>query len=187
MVRLAATAVAMSVGAVGGLATSFFFRPTDAEIRSAVRSLVPPGVVVADEGHGKKGGTILPAFAPYIAVVQTSGGPANPEDRVDLFRQHAEASGWRRVSIVRSVNAVRVQYVRRGIRGGSAMILDEPVTSLSARRDADATTRRRVNGVSIGAVAGLLVGLGLLSVRRSPFSSGVTRPTTPTTEGSGDG
>lgn len=165
--RLASAALAMTVGAVGGLATAYFFRPSDAEIRRAVRTLVPPGVVVENEGHGKHGGPIIPVFEPYIAVVQTSGGPANPDERVDLFRRHAEMGGWRQTSIVRSANAVRVQYVRKGISGGSAMILDESVTSLSTRRNADATTRRRVTGGSIGAVAGLVVWLGLLLVVRS--------------------
>jgi len=167
LVRLASAALAMSVGAVGGLATSYFFRPSDAEIRSAVRSLVPPGVPVVAEGHGKQGGPIMPIFEPYIAVVRASGGPANAEERVDLFRRQAEASGWRQISIVRSANAVQVQYVRKGIRGGSAMILNQSVTSLSTRRDADATTRRRVTGASIGAVAGFAVWLGLLLVGRS--------------------
>ena len=167
LTRLALAALALLIGAVGGLATSYFFRPSDAEIRSAVRTLVPPGVVVVDEGHGKTGGPILPTFEPYRAVVRTSGGPANAEERVDLFRRQAQAGGWRQISIVRSANAVRVQYVRKGIRGGSAMILDESVASLSTRRDAGATTRRRVTGASIGAVTGLVVGLGLPSVRRS--------------------
>lgn len=42
LVRLAFAALAMTVGAVGGLATSYFYRASDAEIRSSVLTLVPP-------------------------------------------------------------------------------------------------------------------------------------------------
>ena len=167
LIRLAAVALALTLGAVGGLATSYFFRPSDAEIRSAVRSLVPPGVTVVGEGHGREGASIVPAFEPYIAVLETSGGPANPEERIDLFRRQAQASGWRVVSSERSKNSVHVQYVRNGITGGTALILNEPITFMTTRRDADSTTKRRVTGASIGAVTGLFVGLGLLLVRRS--------------------
>ena len=167
LVRLVSAALAMSVGAVGGLATSYFFRPSDAEIRSAVRSLVPPGVTVVGEGHGREGASIAPAFEPYIAVLETSGGPANPEERIDLYRRQAQASGWRVVSSERSRNSVHVQYVRNGIRGGTALILNEPITFMTTRRDSDSTTKRRVTGASIGAVAGLAVGLGILLVGRS--------------------
>lgn len=130
LVRLAAAALAMSVGAVGGLATSYFFRPTDAEVRSAVRSLVPSAMAVTHEGHGKRGSSIGPTLDPYIAVLQTSGGPADPEERVELFRRQAETTGWRQVSFERSPNAVDLLYVRNGIRGGVAVILKEPVTFL---------------------------------------------------------
>ena len=168
LIRLAALALALTLGAVGGLATSYFFRPSDAEIRSAVRSLVPPGVVVDGEGHGKPGGPIIPVFEPYIAVVSTRGGPANPDDRVDLFRQHAEANGWREVSSTqRSQNSVLVEYVRNGIRGRVGLLLNHPVTSLDTMRDPDATTRRRLTGASIGAVTGVAVWLGVLLLRRS--------------------
>ena len=169
LIRLAAAALALAFGAIAGLATSYFFRPSNAEIRSAVRSLVPPGVVVDGEGHGKAGGSIIPIFEPYIAVVSTGGGPANPDDRVDLFRRHAEANGWREVSRVtqRSQNSVHVQYVRNGIRGGVGLLLNHPVASLETTRDPGATTRRRVTGASIGAVTGVAVWLGLLSLRRS--------------------
>lgn len=167
LVRLVSAALAMSVGAVGGLATSYFFRPSDAEIRSAVRSLVPPGVTVVGEGHGREGASIAPAFEPYIAVLETSGGPANPEERIDLYRRQAQASGWRVVSSERSRNSVHVQYVRNGITGGTALILNEPITFMTTRRDADSTTKRRVTGASIGAVAGLAIWLGLVAVRRS--------------------
>ena len=167
MIRLAAAALALILGAVGGLATSYFFRPSDAEIRSAVRSLVPPGVAVTHEGHGKRCCSIGPSFEPYIAVLQTSGGPVEPEERVDLFRRHAEASGWREVFTVRSRNSVDVEYVRDGIRGGIALILDRATTFLETNRDSNATTRRRVTGASIGAVTGFAVWLGLLSLRRS--------------------
>ena len=84
-----------------------------------------------------------------------------------MFRRHAAAGGWRQISIVRSSNAVRAQYVRKGIRGDVALILNHPVTSLETKRDADSTTTRRVTGASIGAVTGLFLGLGLLLVRRS--------------------
>ena len=167
LVRLAAAALALVLGAVGGLAASYFFRPSDAEIRSAVRSLVPPGVTVVGEGHGKQGGSILPTFEPYIAVVRTSGGPANAEERVESFRRQAATSGWREVSSERSQNSVHVQYVRNGITAGTALILNEPITFMTTSRDADSTTKRRVTGASIGAVTGLFVGLGLLWVRRS--------------------
>ena len=167
LVRLASAALAMTVGAVGGLATSYFFRPSDAEIRSAVRSLVPPGVVVESEGHGKQGGPILPAFEPYLAVVHTSGGPANAEERIDLFRRRAAASGWREVSSRRSQNGVDQEYVRRGVRGATGLILNQPLTFMTTTRDSDATTRRRVTGASIGAVTGLAGWLGLLLARRS--------------------
>ena len=169
LIRLAAVALALTLGAFVGLATSYFFRPSDAEIRSAVRSLVPPGVVVDGEGHGKPGGTIIPVFEPYIAVVSTRGGPANPDDRVDLFRQHAEANGWREVSrdTQRSQNSVLAEYVRNGIRGRVGLSLNHPLTSLDTTRDSAATTRRRVTGGSIGAVTGVAVWLGLLLLRRS--------------------
>ena len=166
LIRLAVAALALILGAGGGLATSYFFRPSDAEIRSAVRTLVPSGVTVVGEGHGKQGGSIVTVFQPYIAVLEISGGPADAEERVDLFRQQAVASGWREASSERSQNSVHLEYVRNGLRGGTALILNHPVTFLETTRDAGATTRRRVIGASIGAVAGLLVGLGLLSVRR---------------------
>ena len=165
--RVVHIGLALVLGAVAGLATSHFFRPTDAEIRSAVRTLVPPGVPVVAEGHGKQVSSIGPSFEPYTAVLQTSGGPANPEERADLFRRHAEATGWREVFTKRSRNSVDVEYVREGIRGGVALILDEPTTYLETKRDSDATMRRRVTGASIGAVTGLGVWLGLLSLQRS--------------------
>lgn len=165
--RVVHIGLALVLGAVAGLATSHFFRPTDAEIRRAIRTLVPPGVPVVAEGYGKRGSSIGPSFEPYTAVLQTSGGPANPEERADLFRRHAEASGWREVFTKRSRNSVDVEYVREGIRGAFALILDEPTTYLETTRDPGATTRRRVTGASIGAVAGLFVGLVLLSVKRS--------------------
>ena len=167
LIRLAVATLALILGAGGGLATSYFFRPGDAEIRSAVRSLVPPGVTVVGEGHGREGASIAPVFEPYVAVVRTSGGPASAEERVDFFRRQAAASGWREVSSERSRNSVHLVYIRNGIRGGTALILNEPITFMTTRRDAGATTRRRVTGASIGADAGLAVCLGLLSARRS--------------------
>ena len=173
LVRLASAAMAMTVGAVGGLATSYFFRPSDGEIRSAVRSLVPPGVTVVGEGHGKQGGSIITVFQPYIAVLETSGGPGNADERVDLFRRQASASGWREASSERSQNSVHLEYVRNGLRAGCALILNHPVTFLETTRDAGATTRRRVIGASFGAVAGLGVWLGiLLLVGRSSGTRG---------------
>ena len=167
--RLAAAALALILGAVGGLATSHFFRPSDGEVRRAVRTLVPPGVPVVAEGYGKRGGQIVPIFEPYVAVLETSGGPPNAEERVNLFRRHAEVNGWREVSTttLRAQSSLHVQYVRKGIRGGVGLLLNHPVTSLETTRDPSATTRRRVTGASIGAVAGFAVWLGLLLVRRS--------------------
>jgi hypothetical protein len=157
LARVGGGAIAATLGIIGGLVTAYLLRPSDAEIREAVRSLVPSGMAVTHEGHGKRGSSIGPSFDPYIAVLQTSGGPADPEERVALFRRQAERRGWRQVSDERSPNAVDLLYLRKGIRGGVGVILDEPVAYLAAKRDRDATNRRRVVGVVGGAVGGLAV------------------------------
>ena len=155
LTRVGSAAVAVTLGVIAGLVTAYLLRPGDADIREAVRSLVPSGVAVTHEGHGKRGASIGPTFDPYIAVLQTSGGPADPEERVELFRRQAERSGWRQISNERSPNAVDLVYVRKGIRGGVAVILKEPVTFLETTRDHDATNSRRLTGVLGGAVTGL--------------------------------
>lgn len=157
LARVGRGVVAVTLGVIAGLATAYSLRPSDAEIREAVRSLVPSGVAVTHEGHGKQGGSIGPTFDPYIAVLQTSGGPTDPGERVELFRRQAERSGWREISIERSPSAVDLLFVRNGIRGGVGVISKEPVAFLEAKRDRDATNSRRVMGVLGGVVAGLAV------------------------------
>lgn len=157
LARVGSAAVAVTLGVIAGLVTAYLLRPGDADVREAVRSLVPSGVAVTHEGHGKRGSSILPTFGPYIAVLQTSGGPADPEERVEPFRRQAETTGWRQVSFERSPNAVDLLYVRKGIRGGVAVIFKEPVAFLETKRDRDAMNSRRLTGVLGGAVAGLAV------------------------------
>lgn len=167
LARVGRGALAVALGVIAGLVTTYLLRPSEADIREAVRSLVPSGVAVTHEGHGKRGGSIGPTFDPYIAVLQTSGGPPDPEQRVDQFRRQAERSGWREVSSERSPNAVDLLYVRNGIRGGVGVIFKEPVAFLEAKRDRDATNSRRVIGVFGGALAGLVVWGVVEMVRRT--------------------
>jgi hypothetical protein len=76
------------VGFVLGLVGAYFLGPTNAEIRAAGRSLVPPGVAIASTASGYRGD--FPSRGPYESYIDTSEPDEDHQRRVDIYRRHAD-------------------------------------------------------------------------------------------------
>lgn len=79
-------------GAIAGVAAIRLPASTNAEVRDAARSLVPPGLTVTSESSGYRG-DFPPPKGPYQTHIETSGG-GDVDARLELFRGQAGVAGW---------------------------------------------------------------------------------------------
>ncbi|HSH59834.1 MAG TPA: hypothetical protein VK988_09390 [Acidimicrobiales bacterium] len=156
-----------------GWVGAYFLGPTNAEIRAAGRSLVPPGAAIAWTGSGYRGD--FPSRGPYESYIDTSEPDEDHLRRVDMYRRHGDATGWGLVGSENKDGGVVLYYTREGIsadvyvfkgkasttfRGEGSTSIDDASTSINSGRHEPTDARRRWIGRSVGVVAGVVVGVG---------------------------
>lgn len=155
--------VAASIaGLVAGLIGAFMLRQSNEDVRSAARSLVPPGAeVVRDIGDS---GLPLGGDS-YSVSVEYEGGAANEADLLMSVEQLAAGGSWEETAREQAPGATMITYRRDGViafvdvqrnRGRVAGGVD-------ARRDGSTQGRPRILAASAGA---LLAGGGTALMMR---------------------
>lgn len=162
-VEAIAIVAASIAGLVAGLVVAFVLRPSNEDVRSAARSLVPPGAeVVRDIGD-----TGLPLGGDsYSVSVEYERGAANENELLVSVEQLAARGSWKETAREQAPGATMITYRRDGViafvdvqrnRGRVAGGVD-------ARRDGSTQGGPRILAGMVGA---LLAGGGTALTLRS--------------------
>lgn len=152
------------LGAVAGLIVAQVISPTDGEVRSARRSLVPPDALVTEQYSGHQGS--FPPFSggPYLAVFLVSGGGATHPQRVTTFGKLAENGGWHLLRTEESPGSTLFHLERNRIVAQLGVRrTGELATRIETRKATRGGISRPAVTAAAGATAGFILGiLGLL-------------------------
>ena len=144
-------------GAGAGMVAANGLGPTNAEVRDAARSLVPPEAAVIEQQSGHEGD--WPRKGPYFSSVELKGA-GDAVARESSFRRHAGTMGWEVVGLEQLPNAVVLRLSKGDLEARAGIRLsDETVTITVGKGDEE---RRRVRGSVVGGLVGAgLAALGL--------------------------
>lgn len=109
MTGATAAVLAAILGACFGWWAVRFVPPTNADVREAASSLVPPGFHIRSTTAGYLGD--FPTRGRYGAGVEMGGGGTNAE-RVASLREQARSRGWTLTKTENLPNAVSLRYER---------------------------------------------------------------------------
>ncbi|MDP8931732.1 MAG: hypothetical protein M3O70_24985 [Actinomycetota bacterium] len=146
-------ALGLLLGAVVGF---FLIRPSDADVRHAVWTLVPSDAAVIETTAG--GSDYSPFTIPYHAQVRFDLEQAGMDERVELVRRGAEDNGWRLVS-QQIAPAATVLSLRRAGLHGEVAVFESPQRApydgrASVERDRSFARLAIGGGAGVGAAIG---------------------------------
>ena len=148
--------LAAVLGACLGGWASRFVPPTNADVRTAARSLVPPGVSVVSVTARNRGG--FPVRGPYGASVKVLGPEIGYEERVRTHQEQADRSDWQLDRAEAFPNGEVLHHRRSGISATGSVFRDVPEALIRTRRINDSRIGPLLVCSLLGAAS---VGLGV--------------------------
>ena len=141
--------------------------PTEGDVRSAARSLVPSGfTVVSEKLDADEAGDVWFLEQPYAVELDVEGG-GTPEDRRTAFRQQALAEGWETGEAGASDSADLLRLERGDLRGSVIVGGEGGLSKVVAARQAEPSLWPMPLCAVVGGVLGLaLCWVGRLLLRR---------------------